>query len=161
MNKVETIVKVNYPYRAGGRIWNIPAMVFVKGPDGILGISSLELERIHKAIANEICGSVTNLTREELEFLSGVCGISYSEVASSCGFNRANISFWRKQGYVNAKDSFLLKKFFWINIFSSNIAKLGPIDTITLLDERSLLQLMRRVAIEDKVTFEIKQAIAS
>ncbi|MCA2960174.1 MAG: hypothetical protein IOD12_07970 [Silvanigrellales bacterium] len=159
--KPEITTKENYPYRAAGRIWNIPQIHFVTGPDGTLGISGLELERVHKAIANEICGNGEPLTGEEIEFLCGISGLSFSEVASQCGFNRANITYWRKKGAVNDRDSALLKRFFWVQLFSNQISTIHSVNVRMLLSEKEMLSALRDEAIREDVTFEVKLARAS
>jgi hypothetical protein len=159
--KHEIVTKENYPYRAAGRVWNIPKMGFVTGPDGTLGISGIELERVHKAIANEICGNGAPLSGDEIDFLCGTSALSFSEVAEQCGFNRANISYWRKKGAVNDRDSSLLKRFFWVQLFSDEISTLHSLNVKTLLSEKEVLSVLRNEAIREDVTFEVKLARAS
>lgn len=161
MKKNEVVVQKDYPYRIAGRVWSIPTIHFTKSPDGTLGLSTREIERIHKAIANEICGEAVPLTGEEVEFLAGASGLSFSEVAEKCGFNRANISYWRKRGAVNEKDSFRLKRFFWVQLFADDIRFLSALNVRFLSDERSLLSELRARAIDEKAAFEVKLARAS
>jgi hypothetical protein len=59
----------NYPFMAAGRIWTIPAVTLSIHPDGSTGLSLAEIQRIQKAIANEICASTSPTTAEEMEFL--------------------------------------------------------------------------------------------
>ena len=159
--KSEIMTKENYPYRAAGRVWHIPRIDFLTGPDGTLGISGLELERVHKAIANEVCGNGEPLTGDEIGFLCGTCALTFSEVAAQCGFNRANISYWRKKGAVNDRDSSLLKRFFWVQLFSAEIATLHSVNVRMLLSEKDMLSALRDEAIREDVTFEVKLARAS
>ena len=159
--KLKITVKKQFPYQAAGRIWVIPTLKFVTGPDATLGISSQELELVHRAIANDICGNGAALTKDDLEFLCGISALSFSEVASRCGFNRANISYWRKKGAVNDRDSLLLKRFFWINLFSEEITTLESLSVKILLSEKEVLSTLRNEAIREDVTFEVKLVKAS
>ena len=69
---MKTKIKKNYPYYAAGRTWPVPELRLVSLPDGTSAISEEEIYRIHRAIANEICGNNASLSMEELEFLCDV-----------------------------------------------------------------------------------------
>ena len=74
---MKTILKRNYPYQAAGRTWAVPELHLALMPDGTAAILEEEIDRIHRAIANEICGSPENLTMDELEFLCDITLTSF------------------------------------------------------------------------------------
>ena len=82
---VKTIFEKNYPYQAAGRIWGVPELRLTTLPDGTVAILEEEINRIHRAIANEICGSPENLTIDELEFLCDITLTSFTDVADYLG----------------------------------------------------------------------------
>ena len=52
----------------------------------------MEIQRIHRAIANEICGHEATLTMDELEFLCDLTATSLSDVASALKVHRSAVS---------------------------------------------------------------------
>ncbi len=70
----ETIDKRNQPFHAAGRLWTVPRMTLSVLPDGTLALSQAEIDRIHRAVANAVCGNARSLSTAELEFLCDVTG---------------------------------------------------------------------------------------
>ena len=85
---MKTKTKKNYPYQAAGRTWTVPELRLISLPDGTAAISEEEIYRIHRAIANEICGSDTTLSMDELEFLCDLTDKSFSDVADCLQIHR-------------------------------------------------------------------------
>ena len=96
-------IKKNYPYQAAGRTWSVPELRLVSLPDGTAAISEEEIHRIHRAIANEICGNNTSLSMAELEFLCDVTDTTFSDVADWLQIHRSTVTRWRKYGHTGAQ----------------------------------------------------------
>ena len=92
--ETRTKVKRDYPYQAAGRTWSVPALRLTSLPDGSAAISEDEIQRIHRAIANEVCGDPGNLTMAELEFLCDVTGTSFADVAGVLHIHRSTVTRW-------------------------------------------------------------------
>ncbi len=89
---MKTRTERNYPYAVAGRVWIIPTYTLTVLRDGDLAVLKSELDRVHRAIGNEICGSSANLTVDELDFLCDVTGTTYAELASVLDMNRSSLS---------------------------------------------------------------------
>lgn len=100
MMEAKIRTKRNYPYQAAGRTWTVPELRLTSLPDGSAAISEEEIQRIHRAIANEICGDEARLTMAELEFLCDATETSFSDVASTLQLHRSTVTRWRKTGEV-------------------------------------------------------------
>ncbi len=158
----EKKVYKNYPYHAAGKVWTIPQVTFVIGPDKSLGLTPSELRRISFAIANEIIGSPKPLSPDELDFLRDITATKYSDIAKVLGTARSNISLWREPGKeVPRLHSLAIKRWFWVKIFASELESLGMLEIIfsvqAMSDDASLLAAMRSQAISTKITFPLKK----
>ncbi len=119
---MKTKTKKNYPYQAAGRTWTVPELRLISLPDGTAAISEEEIYRIHRAIANEICGSDTTLSMDELEFLCDLTDKSFSDVADCLQIHRSTVTRWRKSGEVpKSVMSLVLKKWFWYLLFGESL----------------------------------------
>ena len=152
----------NYPYHAAGKVWTIPQVTFVIGPDNSLGLTPSELRRLNFAIANEIIGSPESLSPVELEFLCDITTTRYSDIAQVLGTARSNVSLWREPGKeVPRFHSLALKRWFWVKLFASELESLGKLKIIlsvqSMSDDASLLAAMRSQAISTKITFPLKK----
>ena len=100
---MKTRIKKKYPYQAAGRTWVIPEFHLSELPDGTIAILESEINRIHHAIANEICGNEESLSKEELEFLCDITQTSFSEIADYLGIHRSTLTKWRTTGKSSQK----------------------------------------------------------
>jgi len=129
-------------------------------PDGTLALSQAEIDRIHGAVANAVCGNARALSTAELEFLCDVTGTSLSDVARHLELDRSAVSRWKSRGdSIPRIYSLLLKKWFWFKLFG---AELGDADIPLHLatDELSLLAYAMREAVEKKLTARVSEATA-
>ena len=117
-------IEKNYPYNAAGRVWCVPELRLARLPDGTLGLSLAEIERVHRAIANVVCGSASTLTVEELDFLCDITSSTRSEVAASLGLHRTTLSKWKAaKEHLTPLVSRALKWWFWFRIFGAYVAR--------------------------------------
>ncbi len=150
----------DYKYRAAGRTWLVPELHLEKMPDGTLTISQDEIDRIHRAIANQICGSPEALTFEELEFLSDVSATPFYEVAKQIGMHKSTLSKWRKSGAVpNSITSIFLKRWFWFRLFGQGLGN-KTVKLKDLGDEAAFLTLAKSHAIGQKLTESVTELTA-
>jgi predicted DNA-binding protein (UPF0251 family) len=145
--KMKTKIKRNYPYHAAGRTWTVPQLRLTSLPDGTVGISQEELDRIHRAIANEICGDDSSLTMDELEFLCDVTDTSFVEVADALSIHKSTVTRWRKTGEVpKSVMSLVLKKWFWNRLFGESLEN-EAVPLNCAVDERRFLSYLRKETI--------------
>ena len=154
----KTKVKRNYPYQAAGRTWAVPTLRLTSLPDGSAAISEDEIERIHRAIANEVCGDPGNLTMPELEFLCDVTDTSFADVAGVLRIHRSTVTRWRQGGEVpGSVMSLVLKKWFWFQLFGSSLGK-EPVPVDCAVDEAKLLSFLKRETIDRELADPIALA---
>ena len=156
--KSRTKIKKNYPYQAAGRTWTVPMLRLDALPDGSAAISEMEIQRIHRAIANEICGDDACLTMDELEFLCDVTETSFSDVADALHIHRSTVTRWRKAGEVpKSVVSYALKKWFWNLLFGKSIgSKSVPLDCA--VDETKFLTFLKKETIAKRLADPVSQA---
>ena len=154
----KTKIKKNYPYQAAGRTWTVPALEFTSLPDGSAALSEMEIDRIHRAIANEICGDDASLTMAELEFLCDATDVSLSDVANTLKIHRSTVTRWKKTGQVpKSVMSLVLKKWFWSMLFGSSLAnETVPLDQA--VDETKFLSYLRHETIEHHLADPVSKA---
>jgi hypothetical protein len=121
MTVTETIA--SYPYIAAGRTWLIANVNLKKAPDGTVVIPGFEIERMHRIIVNEICGSPSPLTPAELEFLCDTTTTRFNEVAEFLAVTKGSVTFWKRPGkFVPLGESLRLKRWFWYKVFAEDLA---------------------------------------
>ena len=155
---MKTKIEKNYPYQAAGRTWAVPALQLVALPDGTAAISAEEIQRIHRAIANEICGSNASLSMEELEFLCDVTDTTFSAVADWLQIHRSTVTRWRKSGEVpkNAL-SLVLKKRFWYLLFGYSLHdEVIPLNWA--IDETKFLSFAKQETLDKHLADPVSQA---
>ena len=158
--KTKTIVEHDYPYHSAGRIWILPSLNIVELPDGTVGISGTEIRRVHRAIANSICGSPSVLTSDEFEFLTDVTRKPYNEVARAIGITPSALTRWMERGSKMPRlRSMFLKRWFWFQIFGEELADL-EVSLHYLRDEDAFLRFARDQAIARDLTMEVKEKVA-
>ena len=153
------LTEKNYKFHAAGRTWVVPTLRLTEMPDGSVAITEDEIDRIHRDIANEICGSPENLSKEELEFLCDVTETLFSEVADYLGVHKSTLTKWRKTEVPKNALNLLLKRWFWFRLFGEELAQ----DTIKieqLENERTFLDYARREAIGKRLVEPIKRMTA-
>ena len=75
-------VKKNYSMHFAGHIWTFARVSFTHDAEGYLGISAAELMKLHRAVANAICGSNSALTSDELDFLCALTSTTNRDIAA-------------------------------------------------------------------------------
>jgi hypothetical protein len=121
---MKTRAEKNYPIHAGGHLWSADTVALTELPDGTLAVSQAELVRLHRAIANAICGGTDVLTFDELEFLCDVTSTTYTQVAQYLDLNKSTITTWRRKGMVPSRmTSNTLKRWFWFRLFGAELAR--------------------------------------
>ena len=154
---METLTEKNYPYQVAGRTWKVPELRLTKLPDGTVVILEEEIDRIHRAVANEICGSSEPLSMRELEFLCDITQKTFSEIAEYLGLHRSTLTKWRKAGAVPRNwIGLALKKWFWFALFGQDMGE-QTIPIYQIQDESCFLSYVRDQAIEDHLTEPIQK----
>ena len=157
---MKTKTERNYPYSAAGRVWILPTYTLSVRPDGTLVVLMSELDRVHRAIGNEICGSPDNLTVDELDFLCDVTATTYTELAAILDMNRSSLSRWKKPGVVPSRaTSNLLKRWFWMKLFGADLKEAEV--PLPLLDrDAQLLEYLHQRALDDGVAGPVERRVA-
>ena len=151
------VTEKNYKYRAAGQTWLIPRLYLEEMPDGTLAISQEEIDRIHRAIANEICGSTSGLSFNQLEFLCDVTETPFYAVAEHIGVHKSTLPKWRRAGVVsNSPTSVFLKKWFWFRLFEEELGN-KTVKWKDLGDEWRFLTLAKSHAIGEKLTEPVEE----
>jgi len=141
-----------YPIHAGGHVWNVGAVSLVELPDGTEAISQVELARVHRAIANAICGTAEVLTMDELEFLCDVTSTTFTQVAGYLDLNKSTITTWRRKGVVPSRlTSNALKRWFWFRMFGAELAT-EHLPISRFQDDEAFLESASERAVPSKVT---------
>lgn len=147
---MKTTTERDYLFQAAGRFWVIPELTLTELPDGSLGLAQQEADRVHRAIANEVCGKPVDLNALELEFLCDVTGVLYTEVADLLAVHKSTVTKWRQAGAVPHLASLALKKTFWFRLFGAQL-EAWQVPVGRLEDEEAFLALARREAIEQEL----------
>ena len=141
-------IKQEYPYQAAGRLWVVPHLRLATLPDGTVALLEEEIDRVHRGIANEICGSPEDLTLAELEFLCDCTLTGWAEVAQFLGLHRSSLSKWRRTGAIPRSGLSLgLKKWFWFKLFGRDLGD-GSVKLSCLSSEGAFLAYARQAAID-------------
>ena len=158
--KFQTIIERDYPYHCAGRVWSVPELHLTKLPDGTVALSREEIGRIHRAVANEICGSAALLTPEEFEFLTDVTVTPYNEVARVVGISPSTLSKWLERGgqMPRLRSSFL-KRWFWFHIFGDELSG-TPVALERLRDEGDFLRFVHDEAIARELASVVSERVA-
>ncbi|MFH1469409.1 MAG: hypothetical protein ABIO70_33800 [Pseudomonadota bacterium] len=158
--KFETIIERDYPYHCAGRVWIIPELHLTKLPDGTVGLSLAEINRIHRAVANEVCGSAAPMTPEEFEFLASATVTPYSEVARVIGISPSTLSKWLERGGEMPRlRSTFLKRWFWFRFFGDELSD-TPVVLARFRDDHDFLQFAHDEAIAKELAAEVREKVA-
>ncbi|NOY25900.1 MAG: hypothetical protein GXP62_08520 [Oligoflexia bacterium] len=150
----------DYRYHAAGRIWLVPELKLLHLPDGTLGLPQTEINRVHRAISNALCGSSDPLTGEEFEFLCDTASVSFAQVAEALHLDRSTLSKWRDSARpMPHVRSLFLKRWFWFRLFGDELAS-HTVHLGALENDGEFLQLARDVAIAHSVTDAVAKAVA-
>lgn len=155
------LIERNYTFLAAGRAWVVPALRLRRLPDGTVVLPQEEGDRIHRAIANEICGSPEPLTADELEFLCDVAARNYAQVATAVGVHRSALTRWRTSSSpVRQLTSLALKKWFWFQLFGEALAtEVVPLASVA--DDAKLLRTVHDQAIATEAVSQVRVREAS
>lgn len=148
---MKTHIIRDYPFEAAGRTWSVPRLELLELPDGSRALSQAEITRVHAAIANEICGSSSSLTIDELDFLCDITETPVAAVAESLGLHRSTLSKWRAAGEISKTLYTLhLKRWFWFMIFGDQLRE-QSISFDHLRDEQEFLRYAHERAIHERL----------
>ena len=155
------LIERNYTFLAAGRAWVIPVLRLQRLPEGTVVLAQEEADRIHRAIANEICGSPEPLTADELEFLCDVAARNYAQVAAAVGVHRSALTRWRTSSSpVRQLTSLALKKWFWFQLFGDALAaEVVPLAHVG--DDATLLRTVHDQAIATETVSPVREREAS
>jgi hypothetical protein len=135
--KAETFIQKKYDWHAAGRIWTFDKVTFTRAPDGSVGLSFAEIDRMNKLITNEICKSLAALTASEFEFFCDITATSFVTVAKMLHISKATVSLWaKKKSTLPFAESVLLKEYFWSTVFSVELAASTRYEPSVLPEDR-------------------------
>ncbi|MCB9780529.1 MAG: hypothetical protein H6742_18325 [Alphaproteobacteria bacterium] len=150
----------DYQYHAAGRIWIVPELQLLKLPDGSLGLPQTEINRVHRAVANALCGSEDPLSGEDFEFLCDVAGVAYAVVADALHLDRSTLTKWRDSGRpMPFIRSLFLKRWFWFRLFGDQLAS-EEVHLGALENDGEFLQLAHDAAIRHAAADPVRKAVA-
>ncbi len=151
----------DYHVFAAGHVWQVPSATLSVLPDGTEAISADELGRIHKAVANAICGQRNRLSFEELEFLCDITSSTFADAASFLGFNKSTISTWRRRGAVPSMlVGNALKRWFWFKLFGEALGT-QTLPIHVLASDVSFLEAASQAALVARLSDEVELEEAS
>lgn len=158
--ELEHVIEKDYRYHEAGRVWVVKELRLTKLPDGTLGLSQAEIDRVHRAIANEVCGDEHPLTGEEFEFLCAAAGVTFSEAASVVHVDRSTLTKWRDSGRpMPVLRSLFLKRWFWFTLFGDGVAE-QQVPLHALQNDVEFLRMAHDTAIRENLTEPILRAVA-
>ncbi len=146
----ETTTQHDYSYSAAGRSWLVPELELTRAPDGTTGISRGEIQRINRAVGNELCGMDGNLNAAELEFLCDVTQSTFKELAEHLGVHKSTVTKWRHADGVPRLASLAAKRWFWFKLFGGELTN-WRVPLPAMADEQAFLALARQQAISEHV----------
>jgi hypothetical protein len=153
---MKTTRKEHYPVHAAGQLWTVASVTLTELPDGTQAIDQGELDGIHRAVANAVCGAEANLTGEELEFLCDVADARYIDVARYLDMDKSTVTAWRRRGLVPSRVvSLALKKWFWFRLFGESMGSVR-LSLAEVRDDGAFLRDAARRAIRSQVTFDVE-----
>jgi len=154
---MKMIEEKNHPIFAAGRLWMVPSITLTELPDGTIAVSQQEIARVHLGIANAVCGAPGPLSQADLEFLCDVTDTKYAAVAKHLGLDKSTVSKWRRRGNaVPLLYSLHLKKFFWFNLFGSELGD-HRVTLELVANEADLLSLAKEKAIENDLAIRVEE----
>jgi len=157
---LEPLFEENYSFNAAGRIWIVRRLQLVRLPDDTVGMQQSEIDRVHRAIGNQICGDSAPLNPEELEFLCDITLTKFSEAAKHLGLHKSTITKWRKQNRsVPEAFSLALKRWFWFKLFGPQVRKYElPFEVVE--NDSTFLEFAKEKAIREQLTGPIFEKVA-
>lgn len=142
------LIERDYSYHAAGRVWRVPELHLVRMPDGTVALSKSEIDRIHRSVANVVCGNSDPLTIEELDFLCDITVTTRAEAARHLGLHPSTLSKWRgSRQATTILVSRALKWWFWFRIFGPELER-QRVTIGELPDESHFLDVAHRKAIQ-------------
>jgi len=145
--KRKDIVEIlpSYPYQTAGRTWLMKDVALVRAIDGSVVLPGWEIERMHRIVANEICGAPSSLTASELEFLCDATATRFHEVADFLGFTKGSVTVWKRPGkVVPLGESLRLKRWFWYKMFAQDLVKEPQSVSLDVIaDDARILEILK------------------
>lgn len=151
---LKTKTETQHPFFSAGRFWTVRELTLTVLPDGTTGISQAESDRIHRAIANQICGDASDLTWDEFDFLCALTGTRFSAVSLHLGIHKSTVSRWRQAGRVPHLPSLAVKRWFWLQLFGDDL-KGWRVPLGQLVDDAGFLARARQQAIDRDLVDEV------
>ena len=153
-------IENDYPYSVAGRVWVIPHYELTQLPDGSLVVLKAELDRVHRAIANAICGSRDRLTVEELDFLCHITSTTYTDLARLLDLHKSTLSRWKRPGDVPSKPtSTQLKRWFWTRLFAADLPEL-QVPVAVLESDDAVLAFLHDQALAEGAAERVLRRVA-
>jgi hypothetical protein len=152
--EMEKVKYVNHPIPLVGRVWVFPEVIYVRDPEGELGISIDEIHRIHMAVANAICGESTPLKPLEFDFLMDCSESTVKEISALLICHTSNIGRWRNKDQVPPLESLVLKEYFWMKLFGDKA------DYPKSFFGKDRLLAMAKAAVDSKVVGPVSKKAA-
>jgi hypothetical protein len=151
---MEKIKYMNHPIPMIGRVWVFPEVTYVKDPEGELGISMAELQKLQHAVANAICGEHSQLSCEEFDFLMDLSESTVKEISTLLICHSSNIGRWRNKDHVPPLESIVLKEYFWVKLFGDLV------DYPKSIFGKERLRLMSKAAVEKRAAISVSKKAA-
>jgi len=160
MTKLKIVIKKNYDFLAAGRFWIVRRLKMTVFPDASLGLSEEEIERIHLAVANHICGETEPLLGRELEFLCNITLTKYTEVSDYLDIHKSTVTKWRHgTNPIPSLSSRVLKRWFWFKLFGDEV-KEQTIPFSRFQDDSEFLQFAKGYAINEHLAESVVAKVA-
>lgn len=154
--ELETFIETDCPFHAAGRRWTIPEVRYTRLPDGSTGVDGEELDRIHRAVANEVCGEADTLSSTELDFLSDLTGATLADLAAFLHVDKSTVSRWRSGSRgVPHSAGWLLKRWFWYQLFGEGLTA-TRVALRRFERDVAFLSFIREQAISHGLTFAVR-----
>lgn len=148
--------KINYELPIAGRLWVFPKVDLFQDPEGRVCISAESLEKMHRAVANIICGEPREFSSDEFEFLVAITLSKYATLSEIVCCEPSAISNWKKRGRFPKLESMVLKKHFWMQIFGNELGKKPSLGT-SLANE---LNELSETAVKENLAIGIRAKVA-
>lgn len=121
---MDTIVERDHHLHIAGRRWVVPEVRLTALPRGRTGLSQPEIDRVHRAVANHICGSADRLTAAAFEFLCDTADVPYLRVATALSLDRSTFTKWMGTGRpMRDERSGLVKRWFLDRLFGDRVGR--------------------------------------
>jgi hypothetical protein len=153
---MKSIVVRDHPVHVAGREWIVPEVRLSELPGGQRGLSEVEIDRIHLAIANQLCGSPDPLSAEEFEFLCDTADVPIRRVAEALRLDRSTFTKWIGSGRpMRPERSWLVKRWFLDRLFGDQA---GRVPARIASDHTAFLQWFRERVVRRGLAIAVYEA---